>query len=219
MSKLAFVDAETTGLEPGRHHVWELACILRERGRKDRELCWRIRPDLRTADPNALRVGRYYERMGELAADYVGAAFRDVDSRSTSNADPWPCGAHSVAKSLASLLDGAHLVACNPAFDAGFLAAFLRAHGQAPGWHYRLKDIGSLAQGYQHGRVRELLSADPELDVTDLLPAAPWHSDELSRMIGVDPDGFDRHTALGDARWVRAQWDAITGGGEGQVGQ
>jgi hypothetical protein len=32
----------------------------------------------------------------------------------------------------------------------------------------------------------------------------------LSRALGVDPDAYDRHTALGDARWVRAQYDTIT---------
>ena len=43
-------------------------------------------------------------------------------------------------------------------------------------------------------------------------PALPWDSDEISRVVGVDPDDFDRHTALGDARWARAIYDAITGG-------
>lgn len=33
-----------------------------------------------------------------------------------------------------------------------------------------------------------------------------------NRAVGVDPDDFDRHTALGDARWARAIYDAITGG-------
>ena len=28
---------------------------------------------------------------------------------------------------------------------------------------------------------------------------------------GVDPDDFDRHTALGDARWAKAIYEAVMG--------
>lgn len=40
----------------------------------------------------------------------------------------------------------------------------------------------------------------------------PWKSDDLSRACGVEPPTEDeRHTALGDARWVMRLYDAITG--------
>ena len=39
----------------------------------------------------------------------------------------------------------------------------------------------------------------------------PWDSDALSRAVGVNPDDFDRHTALGDARWAKAMYEAVMG--------
>jgi hypothetical protein len=37
----------------------------------------------------------------------------------------------------------------------------------------------------------------------------PWDSDELSLAVGVDPEQFDRHTALGDAKWAKALYEAV----------
>ncbi|MGN0126047.1 MAG: hypothetical protein ACI38R_22625 [Rhodococcus sp. (in: high G+C Gram-positive bacteria)] len=43
--------------------------------------------------------------------------------------------------------------------------------------------------------------------------APPWRSDDLSRACGVEPPTEDeRHTALGDARWVKRWYDHIMGG-------
>ncbi|WP_301119837.1 hypothetical protein [Mycolicibacterium fortuitum] len=64
-------------------------------------------------------------------------------------------------------------------------------------WHYHLTDIENVAVGYLAARGK--------------LMAPPWKSDDLSRAIGINPEDFDRHTAMGDVLWVRAQWDAIIG--------
>lgn len=97
--------------------------------------------------------------------------------------------------------DGAHVVGAVPDFDTSRLAPLLRAAGLEPGWHYHLIDIETLAVGYLHGAGRgaELLQR-------------PWDSDVLSRLVGVEPpvQGQGRHTALGDARWARDVWDAVT---------
>lgn len=50
------------------------------------------------------------------------------------------------------------------------------------------------------------VSSDP----TGALP--PWNSNDMSRAVGVEPDDFDRHTALGDARWAKAIYEAVMGG-------
>ena len=42
-----------------------------------------------------------------------------------------------------------------------------------------------------------------------VLPGLPWNSDTLSNAVNVDPERFDRHTAMGDVRWVMAQYDRI----------
>lgn len=37
----------------------------------------------------------------------------------------------------------------------------------------------------------------------------PIDSEEISRAMGVNPDDFERHSALGDVLWARAIWDRI----------
>lgn len=63
-------------------------------------------------------------------------------------------------------------------------------------WHYHSLDIPTLVHGYLLGR--------------GIAPAPPWKSDFLSRIVGVDPADFDRHTAMGDCRWTLAMWNAVT---------
>lgn len=191
--KLAFLDCETTGLEPTRHEIWELAFIIRSDEASDGETHeYQLPVDLTAADPNGLRVGRFYERrdriVGERGEGSVGSLclYRSHtgDWISTSEAHI----AHEVAVSL----DGAHLVGAVPSFDASFLTPWLRRHGHAACWHYHLVDVEVLAAAH--------VGAQP-----------PWNSVELSRRVGVDPDEFDRHTALGDAKWAEALYDAVLG--------
>lgn len=91
--------------------------------------------------------------------------------------------------------DGAHMVACNPVFDDPRVAALLRRCGIEPAWHYHPDDISSVAKGY--------LAARGEL------PSPPWKSEGLSRAIGINPQNYERHTAMGDSYWVRDQYDRI----------
>ena len=72
----------------------------------------------------------------------------------------------------------------------------LDRHLLAPRWHYHPTDIASVNIGYLAAQRR--------------LPPPPWTSDTLSAAVGVESSAFARHTALGDARWVLAQWDATT---------
>lgn len=122
--RIVFVDVETTGLDPDRHHIWEIAVILRDPDTEDAEHHWMVRADLETADPASLRIGRYYERTrgwGRMEEpEYV-------------------------AGTLAPMLDGAYLAGAVPSFDAAFLARFLRRHGQCPTWHHRLICVETMA--------------------------------------------------------------------------
>jgi DNA polymerase III epsilon subunit-like protein len=170
VSEVVFVDCETTGLDPDRHEIWEVALIYAETERS-----WFLPVDLRRADPNALRVGRYYDRHPNGSDDPAAAAYQ-----------------------IARFLDGNHLVGAVPSFDAVFLQRFLNRHGEAATWHYHLIDVEALAVGWLYGH------GDP---MTGILP---WSSDLVSRGVGVDPDDFDRHTALGDARWAKAIYEAVT---------
>lgn len=186
---LVFLDTETTGLDRERHQVWEIGAIVRTEDVGDIEYQWMLRPDLRTADPTGLRIGRYYERMGAVRASYPGGSCWRVKH-------PVDTGGYAmdeVAAELARLLDGVTLVGAVPDFDAEILRRWLRRNGQAGTWHYHLVDVETLAAG--------ALRRPP-----------PWGLDDLLADCGLVYDEADRHTALGDARMVRDLYDAVMAG-------
>lgn len=194
------VDCETTALLPdyasGRGVIWELALIDRATGS---ERLWLMKPDLAIADPAALAVGRYYDRTAGMCRScprYNGAW--DLVTM-TGRGDPEWSDPAALAEVAARLLDNATLIAANPAFDAGFLAAFLNRHGQAATWHYRLRDIGSMAWA----RLRASGLHSPAMDASTA---------EFAVALGVDPEQFGLDTALGDCRLVAAMLDVIEGG-------
>jgi oligoribonuclease (3'-5' exoribonuclease) len=197
---LAFTDTETTGLDPVRHALWEIAIIRREPDGTETEHLWQIRPtraELAVADLEALCINRYHDRAAvpgaAVAADML--------------ADAAPLGYLDVARRVFAALDGAVLVGSNPHFDASFLHRFLQT-GRVP-WHYRPVDVATLAAGYVHGA-----SDATQYPGADAASALPFSSRDLSRAVGVEPPGPDAaHTALGDARWARDVFDAVTGGG------
>ena len=106
-----------------------------------------------------------------------------------------------------------HLVGTNVRFDAGHLERLLQGRGVEPMWHHHVEDVTALAFGYAVG------AWDAENQYGRLTPVRPrpsgppWSSSEVSRLVGVDPDAYARHTALGDARWALAVYDAVMGGG------
>lgn len=222
---MAFLDCETTGLDPDRHQIWEVALILRtftdqecERPAHadghhgpnchaydvltDAEYVWQLPVDLGRADPIALNIGGFHDRRGDNAVTALD----------------------QFAREFAGLTRRAHLVGAVVSFDADRLWRLLRASGECPMWHYHLIDVEALVAGWlaaqQHPRQSfVVLDVDDPSQVKPVAtttqqpidPTPPWDSNELSRAVGVDPDQFDRHTALGDARWARAIYDAVMG--------
>lgn len=203
---IAFIDTETTGLDPDQHEIWEIAVIMRHPGGGDWESHYQLRKAelhlIHSADPKALEIGRYYERL--IVSDDCGYAQIDGTGK------PCAMSYKTLVHDLTRLLDGAVLVGSNPAFDAAFLRNFLDA---AP-WHYRTVDIATLAVGHLYGQAYTLTkqNCDAEYyDRADRLLADGWRSYELSRLMGIEPPSkADAHTALGDARWARDVYDAIT---------
>ncbi|MGI5247557.1 3'-5' exonuclease [Dactylosporangium sp. CA-139066] len=185
--KLIFADCETTGVQPDRHGLWELALIVREDGKPDAEYAWQVRPDLTTADPMALKIGRYYERAYRVSDLPVGGAFELAHPTGES---PVRVLVEDIALDIAAMLDGATLAAANVAFDRDFIAAFLRANGQALACDYHLLEMESYAAGAFGWK-------------------PPWKLDRLLGAFGVVLPEADRHTALGDARAVRDLFDAV----------
>ena len=94
------------------------------------------------------------------------------------------------AKKFRELTDGKHLAGAVISFDEERLRKLLRSENECPMWHYHLVDVEAFAAG-------------------KLQVAPPWNSEDLSRAIGVDPGQYERHSALGDARWAQALYRAV----------
>lgn len=90
-----------------------------------------------------------------------------------------------------------HLAGAVISFDEERLRRLLWKHGYSPRWHYHLIDVETLAEGYLAG-----VEFGESIEL-------PWNSETLSRAVNVNPDDFDRHTALGDARWAKAIYEAV----------
>ncbi|MHB1593886.1 MAG: hypothetical protein ACYCO9_06420 [Streptosporangiaceae bacterium] len=192
--KLAVIDTETTGTDPARHHLWEIGLIIREDDAPPAEYAWQVCPDLAGADPDALRIGGYQDRC-RVAGRAPGTAATITAPPGT----PEITGAAGLAELLALLLDGAVLAGINVQFDRDFTAAFLARHGEILTADYHLIEVCSLAAGW--------------LACAGRPAASPWRSDDLARALGVDPAGYARHSALADARYAAAIYDAATAPG------
>ena len=95
------------------------------------------------------------------------------------------------ARQIAIATANRHLVGAVPEFDAKFLERLLRRHGLAPAWHYQTVDVEALAAG--------LLGLEP-----------PFDTREIGSRLGVpETPPEERHTALGDARWAKAVYEAV----------
>lgn len=183
MTPLAFVDTETTGLNPDTHMIWELAVIKRLPDGPDIETVYQIRPDLVMADEKALEIGRFHDRFrvppGHRAAVIEGDNIQPIEIS-------------TLRYQLDRMLRGAVLVGSNTAFDASFMRAML--HDQP--WHYRVINALELAAGH-------LLAQGQDVPI-------PWRSADISERVGVAyPAAQDAHQALIDARWARDVFDAV----------
>lgn len=98
--------------------------------------------------------------------------------------------AETVASDIALLTAGKMVTGSRPWFDAQMIADFLEAYDLRPAWHYQFACIQNLIAGMKK------------------IPP-PWNSNELSRAVGVDPSKFNKNTAMGNARWAKAQYEAV----------
>lgn len=169
--KLAFVDLETTGLDPFRHEIIEIGIVLAEQredifGKKSLEFLSeheiQLKPaHIETADLKALEVSKY-------------------DKRSWEKAVPQKEGLTQAA----TLLEGVVFIAQNVAFDWAFLQKAGNEYGVdfEKQVHYHKLDLASMVFGK--------LYHDPKLSRFSLR--------ELTEYFGVKNE--NAHTALADAR-------------------
>lgn len=202
MNAICFVDTETTHLDPRHGDAWEIAVIRRSADGIDTEYVWQVRPNLTTADPEALAIGRYHERF---AVPDGWDAIELIPS-----GPPMRSKLPEMLFDLQEALSDAVLIGSNPGFDVAFLSKLLWAHNRKLPWHYRPVDIATLAAGYRLGQAASGTYGGDFLFPGDY-PTLPYSSRRLSEAVGVQPPGPDTaHTALGDARWARDVYDAIT---------
>lgn len=187
-SQVAFIDVETTGLDPETDAIWEIAVIV-----DGHEIVWQQLLTDRQVDnvhPKAAEINGFHDRYDPPAAYTPSASIRR----------------------FMHLVGDRHLVGACPWFDSERLHRLIlgdvrRSLPRALPWHYHLIDIENLAIGYLRG-IETSDCVDVEFDTTNL----PWRSRELSLMLGVDTDDFQpAHTALADARWAKAIYEVVMG--------
>lgn len=126
---LIVVDVETSGTNPRRHDVLEVAAVDLT---TNEELHFVPTPTmadwLGRAHPAALRVNRYFER----------GVYSDVVDLETSR-KRW--------EALGTMLDGNILAGANPWFDAAFIDAAMKYHEVECRRSYRLRDLATYAAG------------------------------------------------------------------------
>lgn len=112
---LAFVDTETTGLDPRIHQPYEV-CIWRKGWEKPQTFA--LPHTLDHADAGALTIGHYWDRERQ-----------------------WKQGDHTTARVIATHLRDVTLVGSNPGFDAAMLTRVIGT----PVWRHRMIDVGTVA--------------------------------------------------------------------------
>ena len=180
---LLFLDCETTGLDPLLHVPWEIAAVRAEH----------------TTDGRLVRLGST-EHFVKLTPQQVEVAtpiameIGGFEKRYMASEAYLPGYSADAVDKLCD--NKPHLVGAVPTFDDRRVGDLMRRCGVTPRWHYHLIDIEALAVGYLVGGEEKNFDNG-------------WKSDDLSRELGVDPDKFERHTAMGDVQWAMAQYAAI----------
>jgi DNA polymerase III epsilon subunit-like protein len=213
MTRIAFQDTETTGLAPD-DQIWEFAAIVR------------------VEDGTEATCHVFVEHDPAKCAKLPEPFLADHRARFPADCTaprPYPhpevASRYDAAKVIAALFpsdvpmrDRPHIVGSNPSFDTERVALLLRRFGYEPGWYYHPHDAIDLAVGYLAGMAKVLdenSGGEPRIleQVREwrALTTPLWESEALSRAVGVDPDLFARHQALGDCEWAAAIWDAVKG--------
>ena len=191
-----FIDTETTGLEPDAD-IWEFAGIRRDPSGSEERLHLLIEHGAacsRLPEPFRSDHAARFPHLGAVTQWYAAQEIREFVT--PNNGDPKPIWVGSA-----------------PDFDAQRIDRLIDIQtGDArrwwPSWDHQLVGIVPLMLGYLAAKNAPL----PGLLGPVETPMPEHKSEALSRAIGVNPDGFDRHTALGDVLWTQAIYDRIMGG-------
>lgn len=179
---VVFLDTETTGTHRG-YRPWEVAMIRRETSGAEASITIFIETedlDLANADPIGLEIG--------------GFSYRHPSNGGRLDAGQRLCSGDDAAALVQQWTDSALVFGVNASYDTTGLDGLLARAGRTPNWYYVPQDIVAIAYGF-------LLKDDP---------SPPRSSEPLSLACGVEIPGPDeRHTAMGDARWVQRWYDSL----------
>ncbi len=179
---LVFLDTETTGLHRTRR-AWEISMIRRIHGGGDSTLTIYVHLDdldLKHAQPAGLAIGRFEQRHPALGAPLSDNELLLSEHDAVALVDDWTAGAE--------------IYGVRPSFDTETLTPALARHGRHPRWWRDPIDITRLAWGWvlAHGQ------------------PAHRHPEALSKQCSVPvPSDELRHTAYGDADWVKRWYDTL----------
>lgn len=178
--KIAFIDIETTGLDPRIADLVEVGIIV-----DDYEFeYFNANVDTAHASIDAMRINRYYERYDD--------AKKAMQPR-------------AMAQSIARLTSGCVLAGANVHFDKHFLEDWMTEVGFVPAWDYHVLDVPTYAAAY----LNTIASLNPHQEVKPIVPPYRMNN-ELLRRLGLTRDEAAKHTALGDARTAKMVWDYVS---------
>jgi DNA polymerase III epsilon subunit-like protein len=180
--KIAFIDIETTGIDPTYADLVEVG-IITEDGGEFEAFNADVTKTLGEASVDALRINRYYER--EREGDHLAA--------------------YQLAWEIATRTSGRVLAGANVHFDMHFLEAWMRRVGLAPAWDYHVLDVPTYAAAVINHATEGGLKKP-------ILPPFRLNNEVFERLELPKPDPADKHTALGDARTAKRVWDYVYGG-------
>jgi len=182
MGAVVFLDTETTKRERG-YRPWDIALIRREISGEESAITIFVDKadlDLANADPESLKIG--------------GFDYRHPQNGARLEPGQVLCTGDEAARIVQQWTDSAMVFGVNCSYDTVGLDALLERAGLTSTWFYAPQSIDAIAYGF-------VLKDDP---------AAPRSSEPLSKACGVDvPGPEERHTAMGDALWVRRWYDYL----------
>ena len=193
---LVFLDTETTSLRASDGEIWEFAAVkVDQRTGAEKDRIWfQIECNLGEADPFSLKIGKYHERYGK------NGFFEPDWDESTRRPASVPRNGEVVTKFdaawfISEFTRGCTILGLVVSFDSERMERLLRDNFECPGWHYHVIDVEPFVAGYLKAMGHHL--------------TLPYSSNQLTELLGVEPPTEEeRHTALGDALWVKRLWEA-----------
>lgn len=186
MTSLVFLDTETTGLGD-YDEIWEFGAVRREPDGTERVLHLFLQHDV--------------AKCTMLPEKYLADHQRRFPASHAVDWSPEVVSQFDAAELIDEFLQGRpHIVGAVPSFDLPRIErlAITWIEDWTRPWHHHIIDVETVALGWLNGR--------------GIPTHPPYRSDDLAAACWVEPPPQgERHTAMGDVRWVMRWYDAMIG--------